>query len=561
VGRRPTGALVMIPVRQLNELQYCERLFHLMHVQGLFEDSADTVEGAAQHRRAEKRRRPSDTSTEEIWKTAPQSLYLGDEELGILGKLDAVRGTEKGDWEPIEAKHSSSPSRDTPFQVVDWTLSGEAWPNDQIQLCAQGLLLRANGFPSLAGRLFYRGNRNMVRIAFTDDLLAATKYFINRAKQLIAEPMPAPLVRSDKCFRCSLNSICLPDETNYLTEQDGKPRDIVPSRDDLGIVYVTEPGSRIGKHGDVLVISSQNSSLNVPLKDVAHISLFGNVQPSTQLIHECLERGIPVSYFTGGGRFLGHTMGAVTKNVQVRREQFRRFEDPVTRLELAKRIVRAKVLNQRTMLRRNANGIEKTVLNELAKLSNIVEDAASLDTLRGLEGRAARLYMEAFPKMLRHPVIDGESIMKGRNRRPPKDPVNALLSLAYSMLVRDFAAAISAVGMDYLFGFFHAVEPGRPALSLDLMEPFRSIIADSVVLRVLNTGEIQIDDFYIGNDSCSLKSNRRFFAAYERRMNEKITHPVFGYKLSYRRTLELEVRLLARYLEGDLEDYRPLVTR
>lgn len=560
-----------IPIRMLNELVYCERLFHLMHVQGLFEPSADTIEGSFQHRRAELRQRPSDVGAD-AWEEAPQSLYLGDEELGIIGKLDAIRRKEDGTWEPVESKHASSPKENDTFRMGEWVLNGGAWPNDQVQLCAQGLLLRANGFPSTSGRIFYRGNRKSVRVAFTEPLIQFTLSVIRRAHELEHEPMPLPLRQSNRCFRCSLNAICLPDETLHLlgsVEEEGetppKIRDIVPRRDDLATVYVTGHGTRVGKSGfEVTIVQPDGDKTTLPMKDVRHISLFGNVQISTQLIHECLEQGISVSYLTAAGRLLGMAHPINTKNVLVRQAQFRRFDDEQTRLRLAQAIVRAKILNQRTLLRRNGSGVKRDVLQELKEAADRTSITGEIGSLLGIEGWAAKLYIEHFPSMLKVAgAPPGQVVMNGRNRRPPKDPVNALLSLAYSLLAREVYAAVVAVGLDPLLGFYHRIEPGRPALVLDLMEPFRPIVADSVVLRVLNTGELEWSDFYMGPESCALKDKGRktFFLAFERRMHEMVTHPVFGYRMSYRRILELEVRLLSRFLMGEFPEYRPLVTR
>ncbi len=557
-----------IPVRMLNEVEYCERLFHLMHVQGLFEKSVDTIEGTMQHARADQHKRPSDVGDAQVWELAPQSLHLGDDELGIVGKLDAIRYTEEGFWEPVEAKHSSAPKGDTPFWVSSWKLSGEAWPNDQIQLCAQGMLLRANGFSCDAGRLYYRGNKKMVHIEWTIDLMNATKSIIERAHELEQSPLPQPLQNSDKCFGCSLNAVCLPDETIHLLdgEETGHPiRDIVPKRDDLGTIYVTEPGSRLSKRGYELVIHLPSGEhTEIPLKDIHHISLFGNVQLSTQLAHECVTRGIAVSYLTASGRMVGVLHNLVTKNIMIRRAQFQRLSAELDRLHLSRSIVRAKIQNQRTLLRRNAQGLAPFLLRTLADYGKETERATSRESLLGIEGIAAKEYISAFPLMLRVDGLPaGAKLMNGRNRRPPKDPVNALLSFAYALLERDVYVALASVGLDPLFGFYHSIEPGRPSLVLDMMEPFRPIVADSVVIRTLNTGEVQWSDFYIGPDSCSLKpaARKRFLQAYERRMQETVTHPIFHYKLSYRRILELEARFLSRFLLGELQDYRPIVTR
>jgi len=551
-----------IPVRMLNEIQYCERLFHIMHVQGLFEENEDTVEGSAQHRRAEKRRRKGEMAPEEWWGTAPLSLHLGDDQLRIVGKLDTVT-LEEDQWSPVEAKHSSAPDARQSFWFEQYELSGAAWPNDQIQLCAQGLLLRANGYRSDYGFLYYRGNKKKVKVEFTDQLVAATMSCIRKAQELETSEMPAPLKDANKCFRCSMNFVCLPDETNYLLGISSNIRKIVPSRPDGGVLYVMEPGAKLGKAGESVTIIYKDGRIDeIPIKDLVHVTVMGNVQCSTQLLHTLMECGITVSYLSSHGKLIGVMTPFASKNIQVRKKQFIKFQHPETALKLARWIVQAKIANQRTLLRRNSS-VEKKVLAEMLELRDKAGQAANLESLRGIEGRAGRLYMQSFPTMLKKQEYDGNMIMNGRNRRPPRDPVNALLSLGYSLLVREVFAACVNVGLDPLFGFYHSMEPGRPALALDLMEPFRPLIADSVALRVLNTEELTPEDFYWGKDSCQLKKQGRktFLQAYERRVQEQLTHPIFGYKITYRRTLDLEARMLARYLDGELPEYRPLMTR
>ncbi|MBU8712521.1 CRISPR-associated endonuclease Cas1 [Brevibacillus parabrevis] len=552
-----------IPVRMLNEIQYCERLYHIMHVQGLFEESADTIEGAAQHRRAETNLRKNKMAPEELWGEAPSSLNLGDPVLGITGKLDAVCVEQGNQWIPVEGKHSSAPDGGHTFSVGEYELDGSAWPNDQIQLCAQGLLLRSNGYESDYGYLYYRGNKKKVQIEFSQDLISVTRRFIEKAQALKDADMPPPLQDSKKCFRCSLNYVCMPDETNYLTGVSANIRKIVPSRPDGGMLYVAEPGATLGRSGECLTITLKGEKLDeIPIKDLVHVSLMGNVQCSTQLMHTLMNCGIHVSYLTTHGTLAGITSPPLTKNIRTRVKQFGAFQEPPVALALTRRVIYAKISNQRTMLRRNGSP-EKSVLKELKELRERVLGAESLDMARGIEGRAAQLYMQSFPTMLAEPMVDGIAMMNGRNRRPPKDPVNALLSLGYTLLSRDVYTACVNVGLDPLFGFFHAMEAGRPALALDLMEPYRALIADSVAIRALNTKELTPDDFYWGKDSCYLKKGGRqkYFSAYERRLNEAMTHPQFGYKLSYRRMLELEARFLARYLDGELAEYTPLMTR
>ncbi|PLR76546.1 hypothetical protein CU633_15255 [Bacillus sp. V3-13] len=551
-----------IPIRMLNEIQYCERLYYIMHVQGIFEESADTVEGSAQHRRAEKRMRKGSVAPTEMWEAAPISLHLGDDNLNIVGKLDAVT-LEEGKWVPVEGKHSSAPEDNGTFRVESYNLQGTAWPNDQIQLCAQGLLLHANGYPSDFGYLYYRGNKKKIKVDFTKDLIELTTKYIKKAHELHSQPIPKPLKDSKKCFRCSLNYVCLPDETNYLIGASTNIRKIVPSRVDGGILYISEPGAKLGKSGESLTIRYPDGrSDEIPIKDVIHVSLMGNVQCSTQLTHILMACGITISYLSTHGQLIGYTLPPTTKNIFLRKHQFVKFQHSDIALRLSQWIIHSKISNQRTLLRRNGSA-SKILLQEMKELRDKAITSESIESLRGIEGRAAKLYFEAFPTMLKIKDLDKDILMKGRNRRPPKDPVNALLSLGYTLLTRDVVATCAGVGLDPMFGFFHSIEPGRPALALDLMEPFRPLIVDSIVIRTLNTQEIDIKDFYQGDDSCQLKNSgrKKFFAAYERRLHETLTHPGFGYKISYRRTLDVEARLLARYLEGEINEYRPVTTR
>jgi CRISPR-associated protein Cas1 len=190
--------------------------------------------------------------------------------------------------------------------------------------------------------------------------------------------------------------------------------------------------------------------------------------------------------------------------------------------------------------------------------------ADALGELLGIEGNSARRYFQHFPRMFN--LSDGESVdfsFEHRNRRPPKDPVNAMLSLAYAMLTRELTVALSAVGLDPYRGFYHQPRFGRPALALDMMEPFRPLIGDSVVLTVINNGEVKTSDFIRSALGCNLKDSgrKRFIAAFERRMGQEVTHPIFKYQLSYRRLLEVQARLLIRYLSGEISKYPNFVTR
>jgi CRISPR-associated protein Cas1 len=216
------------------------------------------------------------------------------------------------------------------------------------------------------------------------------------------------------------------------------------------------------------------------------------------------------------------------------------------------------------LIRRNASELEGRVLDRLRELAGAVEACGSAESLLGIEGTAARLYFEGFAAALKPSEDDSIGLsFDGRNRRPPRDPVNALLSLAYAYLTKDLTITAMAVGFDPYLGFYHRPRYGRPALALDLMEEFRPLIADSVVLSAINTGVVRESDFVRRGGAVSLlrAGRTRFLKAYERRMDELVTHPVFGYRISYRRVLEVQVRLLGRHLAGEIPEYPAFQTR
>ena len=236
--------------------------------------------------------------------------------------------------------------------------------------------------------------------------------------------------------------------------------------------------------------------------------------------------------------------------------------------DLARQLVAGKIRNQRTMLLRNHIEPPGWELCQLKRLMGRAAAAASLGELLGLEGLAARIYFGLFAGMLkRGREWNDESSFRfdfrTRNRRPPRDPVNALLSLGYSLLAKDLTVACYAVGFDPMVGFYHQPRHGRPALALDLMEPLRSLIADSAVLSAINTRMVSESDFVRAGRAVSLTAagRKNFFRAYESRMDTLVTHPLFGYRTSYRRLLEIQARLLAKTLEGELSEYPVFVTR
>lgn len=341
----------------------------------------------------------------------------------------------------------------------------------------------------------------------------------------------------------------------------------MPSRDDALPLYVQEQGASLGKSGDRLTVKEKGKLIHsVRMIDVSQVSLFGNVQVSAQAVRELAERGVPLCHFSYGGWLSAITSGLVHKNVELRIRQFAVAGDARAALQLSRQFIVGKIKNCRTLLRRHlpsanpATGEHPDVLRQLADLAEQAGRASCAETLLGIEGMAAKLYFAGFAKLLK----GGKSFnINGRNRRPPTDPTNALLSFVYSMLARELTVVLQAVGFDPLLGFFHRPRYGRPSLALDLAEEFRPLIADSTVLTLVNNGEVCPQSFICRGGAVALTTagRRAVIDAFERRLETEITHPIFGYKVSYRRILEVQARLLSRVLLGDLSEYPNFCTR
>jgi CRISPR-associated protein Cas1 len=266
---------------------------------------------------------------------------------------------------------------------------------------------------------------------------------------------------------------------------------------------------------------------------------------------------------SGTGWLLGVTHGMVHKNVELRMAQFAAAEDGERSLQLARSFVAAKIRNGRVLLRRNG-AAQSRDLEMLGTFARMAEQARDAESLLGIEGSAARLYYSNLTTMLK---VSGDELgafdFAARNRRPPKDAMNALLSFAYSLLTKDWAQAVACVGYDPMIGFYHRPRYGKPALALDLMEPYRPVIADSVAIGVVNNGELGGGDVFASADGVLLKptARRKLILAYERRMSQAVRHPLFGYRCRYRRLFELDARLLARFLLGEIPQFPAYTTR
>ncbi len=547
----------LVPARMVNEFTYCPRLFFLEWVESRFADNADTVEGTWRHKRVDtpagRAPLPQDDGDEEL--KVARSLMLSSARLGVVAKCDLVEGTGEGHAVPVDTKKGKAPD-----------IPEGAWEPERVQLCVQGLLLREAGYTCDHGFLWFVGSRRRVRVDFDAALVARTEELLGELRRTAASDVaPPPLVDSPKCPRCSLVGLCLPDETNVLlARQDRPPRRLIPSDDAPHPLYVNEPGAYVGKdHGRIQVTKKGEKLASVPLLDVSQLCIRGNVQVSTQLLRELFAREIPVCWFTSGGWFSGMAHGLPGKHVELRRRQV--ITASQGGLDIARRAITSKIRNSRTLLMRNSKVRPQAAIDRLKAAADQALIAPSVATLLGVEGAAARTYFGAFESMIRDDLsgVGAPFAFDNRNRRPPLDPVNCLLSYLYGLLAKELTVTAFAVGLDPYLGFYHRPRFGRPALALDLAEEFRPLIAESVTINLINNGEVRPSDFIVRAGGVTLTNDgrKKVLAAYERRLDTQVTHPVFGYTVSYRRTLEVQVRMLAAHLMGEIPEYMGFTTR
>jgi CRISPR-associated protein Cas1 len=552
----------LVPARMLNEFAYCPRLSYLEWVQGEFAHNADTLEGRFGHRRADQPDDrpvpdPGGDGEEPVETIHARSVMLSAPQEGLIARIDVLE-TDGQEATPVDYKRGLAPN-----------LVEGAYEPERVQLCAQALILRENGYQCQRGIIYFIGSKRRVVIEFDDGLVTRTRELLQQMRSMAqAQQLPPPLVDSPKCPRCSLVGICLPDETRWLSAPDhAEPDDgaeirrLMPARDDAQPAYVQMQGGQVGKSGERLTVKLKGEEVaDFRIHDVSQLCVFGNVQVTTQALQELIQRGIPVCYFSFGGWFHGWTTGLIHKNVELRMAQFRTASEPSRSLRLAQAFTAGKIRNGRTILRRNLEADPEGILDRLNDLAEQASETTSAESLLGIEGTAARIYFSGFAQLIK----GGDAFrFEDRNRRPPRDPINAVLSYLYAMLAKDLTVTVQTVGFDPMLGFYHRPRYGRPALALDLAEEFRPLVAESTALTLVNSGELTESHFVRRAGACVLTEVGRkvVIGAYERRLDQLITHPLFGYRISYRRVFEVQARLLARALSGELSEYPNFLTR
>jgi CRISPR-associated protein Cas1 len=346
----------------------------------------------------------------------------------------------------------------------------------------------------------------------------------------------------------------------------------------LNTLFITTDGSYLAKEGEaVLVRVEKQTKLRVPLHTLGGIVCFGRVGISPALMGLCGERGVAISLLTSTGKFLARINGFTSGNVLLRREQYRRADDPAASAAIARSLIAAKIANARSVLLRNlrdypdaagASSIQAAVVS-MAGTLQMIQPGLPLDSLRGLEGEAANAYFSVFDHLIVNQKEDAEGkpsafSFRSRSRRPPLDPVNALLSFLYAMLAHDARCACEAAGLDPAVGFLHRDRPGRPGLALDLMEEFRPFLADRLARSLINRRQVSPGGFTV-TESGAVRmddaTRKAVLVAYQKRKQEEILHPFLGEKTTIGLLVHLQARLLARYLRGDLDAYPAFIWR
>ncbi len=534
----------------LHAFAYCPRLFYLEEVEELYTQDAAVFAGRQLHEKIEQQE-------DEEW----LDLYLEDEILGLRGRVDALR-TRDGQTIPYEHKRGRCYREDRKPQ---------AWESDKLQILAYCCLLEAAlGITVSEGRIRYHADNVLVRVPLDEQGRQWVKDSIQQAKELRKSAYRPPVTNNEHlCTRCSLSSVCLPEEARLAHNKEWHPLRLFPQDDEREVLHILEPGTRVGRTGEQLKISRRDrADEKVSVGQVSQVVLHSFAQISTQAVHFLAYKDVGIHFVSGGGRYIG-SVDTRSGSIQRRIRQYQALSQSDFCLELARKLVNCRGEGQRKFLMRGKQKsksdkaeLEYAIAQMKAVLKQVPQ-VQSLESLLGIEGNLAALYFGALPHLL---APDTSDLLKfsGRNRRPPKDRFNALLSFGYSLLIKDVMNAILTVGLEPALGFYHQPRTQAPPLALDLIEIFRVPLVDLIVVTSINRNQWDVDaDFEVRGQQVWLsdRGRRKFISIYEQRKSESWKHPVTGYSLTYRRLLELEVRLLEKEWSGEGGLFGQLIVR
>jgi CRISPR-associated protein Cas1 len=478
-----------------------------------------------------------------------ETFEYTSETLGLTGRVDRLQKRD-GNWIPYEHKKGRSRTNGKEH---------EAWAPDIHQVIGYVLLIEeASGRKIEEARIKYHKDNVLIKIPVTEELREKVKEIIKKAKDLMTQIHRPPVAENPNvCIRCSLASVCLPEENRVITEEGYHPIRLFPPNREKQSIHVMGYQSSIHKSGEFLQIEKRNSGgetehFKVSLNEIDSVNIHGTCQISAQLIYTLASNNIPIHWFTGGGNYIGG-LNFNSSNVQRKIRQYEALVDTQFKLYLTKQLVLAKCETQFKYLLRASRKKERTEgqTESIEKIRNLLKEiprANSIDSIRGYEGMIAKIYFENVPSLLKE-TVPQEMIPNGRSKRPPKDRYNAILSFMYGLLYRSVWQAIISVGLESSLGFYHTPRSAAEPLVLDLMELFRVPICDIPLIGSVNRLSWDpVNDFEITKEKVWMSDSgkKKAIKLYEERLNDTWKHPITDYSLSYYRMIELEVRLLEK---------------
>lgn len=518
-----------IPISAINAYLYCPVRFYIEYIQGKFISNEHVAEGKYI---GEATKQISQTKG---WKKRPQ-IYVCSERLGIFGVLDEVIVTD-GVIRIVEKKKGNAQK---PFK------------NDILQLLAY-MVCYAESFgvelSKVLGVLLYLGSQKRIEIQPSKEIVIELEKTV-KAMRKVSENPPQPLYNEKQCKPCSILEICMPLDKSLQ-------RRIMPKSLERTPLFVGAQGAYISRFGESMQVNHGGEcKATLHSSTLDSLYLFGNVQVSTQALHLFSDRGIPVVFADTLGRFKGVFFSGISKNLVLRLNQYELYRDEERKFALAKRIVYGKLKNQLYVLRRKSPA-GRTQIKRLKGLLNSLDDCQEISELIGLEGLFANEYFDLLGE-----TFGGEWQFEGRNRRPPKDPINAVLSFGYTMLHNVVLSIVIGVGLDPLMGVLHKEHYGRFSLVLDLMEEFRPILVDQLIVSLLHTRQLRKTHFVETIDGAYVlteKGRKRFVTAFKNRLTTKHYHAFLKSSVEYIRIIETQVKVFEKCLLGELPTYFPFI--
>lgn len=523
----------LLPISLVAHQVFCPRRAWLESVGERVNSFAIEV-GNASHRRVDERN--DDRSSRR------RSVDVASAEVGVVGRCDVVAVNDDKTVEVVEYK--SAPLRKT-MQVTS---------AQRIQLALQSLCLTSMGYEVVGCAVHFMGSRRSVDVDITESDEIEARHFVQLTRDVVlADHAPEALVDDPRCGKCSHAGVCLPDERQWEPVR----RRVQVADHEGHVLHVTVPGSRVSlAKGRVRISQNGEETGSVPLEKVSGVVAHGNVDISGALLRELMWRGLSVVWCSGRGRVVGFSNTAQSPNGSARHKQA--IASGAGDLDVGREMIASKIANQATILRRGGGDPVALNVKSMRKGQRSAETAAGIPELLGAEGDAAARYFGCFRHLLSDNAdADIRESWKGRHNRGAVDPVNVALNYAYGILLGDMLRAVLACGLDPHLGFVHSSTRNKPALALDLMEQFRPVVADSAVLTALNTRQLTSKHFTSVLGGWRLRDNgrRAIVSAYESRVAKTFQHPVFGYKVDWRRAMEVQARMLLGYLDGTQQDY------